>query len=283
MKKYILLLMVVTLAISACGPTQPPEPKVDRVAILENKVATIMADLDNLKRAIEQNSDAMDSVRDEIVQQLRDIAANSAKVSVKFDNFNTQLDAIRERLDDSEYRIADVRKEISTLRVNRVGTEYTRPTGTPERTFDLNDPDSYQSGVDPNANTQVATNETDAYEIPYNDFLRGDYVMAANGFRDYLNTYQEGAKREDARFNLAESLFNQGAFEGALEEYDTFILEYPNSTKAIQARYKKALSFLESNQTPSGVILLRQIINQYPESNEARLASEKLRSLGLNP
>jgi tol-pal system protein YbgF len=181
--------------------------------------------------------------------------------------------------------MSNLRKEVNSLRISRTGTEYTRPTGTTER-YETDTP--YENGTEAGGAGQqgaesMPSNERDAYQMAYNDFLRGEYAMAIEGFRNYLASYPQGNNRENARYYLAEALFNQGDFEGAVEEYDTFILNHPDSPLLVNAKYKKALSFLESNQTPSGVILLRQIINQYPESNESRLASEKLRSLGLNP
>jgi len=286
MKKTILFIALVAITITACAPSKPPEPKVDRVAIVEGQINTLANQLEQLRRAIDDNADSMDEIRDEILQQLREISADSAKIAVKFDNVEGDMSAIRERLDDTEYRINDLRQELNNQRVQRTGTEYTRPTGAPDRfyntTGDQASGDADSSGQLGNANP-LPGNEQEAYDMAYNDYLRGDYAMAINGFRDYLNRYENGTKIVDARFNLAEALFNQGDFESALEEYDTYILNYPNNPRTVNARYKKALSFLESNQTPSGVILLRQIISQYPDSNEARLASDKLRSLGLNP
>lgn len=284
MKKILITSVLIALVVAACGPTKPAEPKVDRVTVLENKTSSIMAEIDQIRRALVANGEAMDELRDTILEQLRDISADSARISVKFDTVESRLDAITERLDDSEFRLSNLRKEVNSLRISRTGTEFTRPSGTAERMdSQFGDPSLDSSSQAEEVRTAMPADDREAYEMAYNDYLRGDYALAASGFRTYLQNFPSAAEAEQARFNLAESLFNLGDFEGALEEYDTFILNHPDSPQAVNARYKKALSFLESNQTPSGVILLRQIINQYPESNESRLAAEKLRSLGLNP
>ena len=101
--------------------------------------------------------------------------------------------------------------------------------------------------------------------------------------RQFLQRFPDAEKADDAQFYVGECLYNLGDYQTAVEAYDAVIQRYSDSQYVVSATYKKALSFLNANQTAQGVILLQQLIINYPDSNEARLARDKLRSLGLNP
>jgi len=59
------------------------------------------------------------------------------------------------------------------------------------------------------------------------------------------------------------------------------IRRYPDGDKVPSAHLKRGFAFLELNQTAQGVVQLNALIEDYPHTDEARLARDRLRALGL--
>jgi TolA-binding protein len=57
---------------------------------------------------------------------------------------------------------------------------------------------------------------------------------------------------------------------------------YPESDKAAAANLKKALAYLEQNQVGQAIVQLRFVASSYPGQDEAKIARDKLNSLGAS-
>ena len=279
----LLVLAFAVMLATGCASSGPKKEEVNRMNILEAQLARILADLNELQTTSRNNTAAVAALRDEIRGQLDTMRSEGTKSLVKVETLEAKVDALVERMDDSELRISNMKKDITSLRIGRTGTAYTRPAGT-SPDYQTSEPvDPTAEGNEEGMEITTPSNESESYQLAYNEFLRGEFSVAVTGFRNYLTNYPEGSQRQEAQFYLAESLYNLKNFESAVEEYDVLIIRYPDSPHLVNATYKKGLSFLESNQTAQGVILLKQLIRRFPESNEARLASNKLKNLGLTP
>jgi tol-pal system protein YbgF len=284
MRKLVTIcaLALLPLLAGACASSGPKAERVDRMTLMEQHMARISAEIAELRQQNRENADDVEELRKLLDGNLEELRTEFARYSVKVDSIDSSLGSIKEKVDDSEMRITNLRKEINELRYTRTYGGYSRPDETV-----------------PGAETQPATDrteettggeagrpglgESDSYQAAYADFVRGEYSLALTGFREFLRAYPGSDRADAAQFYIGECLYNLGEFEAAVEEYDAVILHYATSQFKLTATYKKALSFLNSNQTAQGVILLQQLIRQYPDSNEARLARQRLSSLGLNP
>ncbi len=70
-------------------------------------------------------------------------------------------------------------------------------------------------------------------------------------------------------------------YENAIKEFDKCIERYPQGDKAAAARLKKGFALLELSEKTAGVRELRSLIDQYSSSQEADLARQRLKKLGV--
>ena len=66
-------------------------------------------------------------------------------------------------------------------------------------------------------------------------------------------------------------------------EFDRILKGYPRSDKIPSVLLKKGYAYLEVGQREQGVVQLRNVVREYPQSDEANLARQRLRSLGVDP
>ncbi len=75
--------------------------------------------------------------------------------------------------------------------------------------------------------------------------------------------------------------FSQQKYPEAIGAYDRLLKDHAAGERAASAYLKKGLALLEMNRTADAVIQLQHVVTAYPKSEEARIARERLRALGL--
>lgn len=118
------------------------------------------------------------------------------------------------------------------------------------------------------------------YASAYADFSKGNYPLAIQGFEEYAQKYADTELADNAMYWIGECNFSQGSYKSAVEAFDAMLEKYPQSDKAAAANLKKALAFVQQNQIGQGIEQLRFVTSTYPGTDEARIAADRLQSLG---
>lgn len=119
----------------------------------------------------------------------------------------------------------------------------------------------------------------DAYDLAYQEYTQGRYDSALASFRNFLAQFPDSSLAPNAHFWSAECYVKGRDFTRGIESYEKVIMRYPNSGKASIALYRKALALLELNDKAAAKAALRQVIANYPKSDEFDRARAKLASL----
>jgi tol-pal system protein YbgF len=118
------------------------------------------------------------------------------------------------------------------------------------------------------------------YHMAYGDFSKGNYALAISGFEEYVERYPDTELADNAMYWIGECNFSQGSYKAAIDAFDAMLEKYPKSDKGAAANLKKALAFVQLNQIGQGIEQLRYVTTNYPGTDEARIASDRLASLG---
>jgi TolA-binding protein len=133
----------------------------------------------------------------------------------------------------------------------------------------------------------------ESYQAAYLDFTRGRYELAMSGFRDFLRRYPDSPLADSAQYGIGESYYSiataaaaQGqtdkakqALEQSVQEFRKVIVAYPRGVKVPPALYKEALALAELKQTSLARARLQYLVDNFPQSEEAPLAKERLAAL----
>jgi TolA-binding protein len=145
----------------------------------------------------------------------------------------------------------------------------------------------------PAGRSVAALSAEDSYQAAYLDFSRGRYELAMSGFRDFLRRYPDSPLADSAQYGIGESYYSmataaaaQGqtdkatqALEQSVQEFRKVIVIYPRGAKVPPALYKEALALAELKQTGLARARLQYLVDNFPQSEEAPLAKERLSSL----
>ena len=115
-----------------------------------------------------------------------------------------------------------------------------------------------------------------AYAAAYEEFKNGHYEKARQAFQNFLRQYPATEYSDNAQFWIAESYYFEKNYEKAIVEYDKVVKNYPGGDKVPYALLKQGLAFLNLGDKASARVILQQVIKDYPNTNQARIARATL-------
>src|SRR3990167_1200791 len=124
-----------------------------------------------------------------------------------------------------------------------------------------------------------ALNGQGAYDIALSALRQGDYVESARSFQTFLADYTNAPLAANAWYWLGESYYATQNYPIALRSFDTLLSSFPDSPKAPDAMLKKGYCQIEMGDAGAGRQTLNRVINEFPGSDAARLATSRLRVL----
>lgn len=150
------------------------------------------------------------------------------------------------------------------------------PSGTPVPT-----PNSATAlpGSGNNLSPPAPVDKQELYQSAMESYRAKDFEAAALEFTKYLKLDRQSENAVNAQFYLAQIEFEQSDFEGALEDFTSVGPRLSDPAKAATAQYKKALCLLQVERRDEAIPELKEVVQNYPRSPEARLAAKKLRTL----
>lgn len=121
--------------------------------------------------------------------------------------------------------------------------------------------------------------DRESYERTLTRFKDGDLDGARQGFAEFLVHYPHSDLAPNARFWLGESYYGKKDYTRAIDAYDQVQLNHPSSEKVPAALLKKGYAYLALKDRKRAASALKQVIDLYPRSPEANKAVDKLNQL----
>jgi tol-pal system protein YbgF len=133
----------------------------------------------------------------------------------------------------------------------------------------------------------------DIYQAAYIDFSKGSYMLAIDGFREFLRRYPEHPQANSAQYwigeshvALAQQYANTGqadrvteALQRAVQEFRKVVANYPRGDRTPTALYKEALTLIELKQPALAQARLQYLVDNFPQAEETPNARERLAAL----
>jgi tol-pal system protein YbgF len=229
-------------------------------ACLTSSQATrLQRDLDDVKRQVFQIQQettgakrSMDEVTAALHTRKEDATAGQAGMQATLQSLLDQMQALSEQVRQLNDRVTTLAAESSA------SSRAARPTAG-----------SGGGSSDP------------VFRAAYADYTKGSYDMALSGFTEFLRAHPDHADAQQAQYWIGECLFSQKRYPEAIDAFDKAISRAPAGERAAVAMLKKGFAQLEAGQSSQGVSTLQKLVEKYPRTEEAGLASDRLRQLGL--
>lgn len=120
--------------------------------------------------------------------------------------------------------------------------------------------------------------DTDLYTSAKEDYDNGQYDTARQKFLALIQKFPKSKNADNAQYWIGEIYFHQELYRKAILEYEKVIVDYPDGNKVPAAYLKQGLAFYSINDENNARYLLEKTVSNYPDSDEAKIAGDKLKT-----
>lgn len=270
------LVVCLAAASTAAGCVTPQD-----IEGLNSQLSDIQRQVLQLQKQSPSKAEVAD-LETNVARQMQALLKTEADMQVKLQDLSSQIEQLQAKLEDTNYRIAQLSQQIAATNQELRAFRNTPRPVEPTDPNDPNDPSAPPVQQPPATGGGGGADPKTLYDSAYNDYLKGSYDLALRGFQEYLDNFPNTDLADNAVYWIGESYYRQRRFRQAIEQFDAVLSRYPRSEKIPGALLKKGYSHLELGERSQGVVQLQHVIRQYPTSDEANLARQRLREVGVD-
>ena len=121
--------------------------------------------------------------------------------------------------------------------------------------------------------------DADLYASAKQAFDQGDFEKARLGFNEIITAYPTSQHADNAQFWIGEIYYREKWYEKAILEYQKVIENYPKGNKVPASLLKQGFAFLSLGDKANARLILNELAQKYPDSNEGKIAVQKLKEI----
>jgi len=272
----IAVILVLLVPVVSCSSS-------DDMALLHREITDVQRSVEQLETNVLDKGDlqAMESSMQDLtnknMRSNADLAQRVAELQEQIEALHASLDLTTRRLQQISQELAAAGSQRSTAAILPPVTA--APTG--EGDAGLGGAAVAGAGGAAALSARRASTPDELYRSAYEDYMRGNYDLATDGFGEYLRRWPNTELSDNALYWIGECYDAKEEPTKALEMFSKVLEDYPTSDKAAAAQLKKGLIYLKMGDQGQGVVNLQYVVYEHPGTREADLAREQLRSLGL--
>jgi tol-pal system protein YbgF len=282
------LLKTIAVATALVGATVSP------AAAQSREQRQMMADIRMLQEQTQELAVAIATVTQALQDSMKAVNArlddsnNAARKGfadqkVTIDDMGKDLRAIRERVDDTNVRISNVREELEALRTSI-------PVGAPTAAAAPPSPDAGAPTTAAPPPTAAAAppstaglSPTRMFDTARADYAAGQWSLAVTGFDAFIKTFPRSEMADDAQFYIGETYYAQNKWMDAINAYNAVIQTYPMGNAVPDAYYKRGLAQERLGDLDAARDSWNAVVKNYPDSQAGILAKQSLDRVARRP
>lgn len=221
------------------------------------------AEVRELLALARRTGDSVAAIRAQIAQIKGDLSGELYAIA-------QQLVQVQELTGQSQQRLTELRTQLEA-RGEQIAETPNGAAATPTST-----PSSMAATP---ADSASGPSADQIYQASLQQLRRGSVSTARLGFRELLRRYPQSPRAADALYFIGES-FAAGTPDSAQRYYQQVVDRHAASPRAATALYKLGLLAEQRRDVAGARAFYGRVVQSYPNSDEAALARDRLRSLG---
>ncbi len=213
--------------------------------------------LEQSNKRLEKRTARLDSLIREQIDLSNRLRADLATT---LGGMEDRMGIVESKLEDLSHRFPELSRKMEQVK---------RQISTKKDTTKSSDTSAVMMNIDPKQ----------LYDVAYLDLTKGNYDLAITGFSNYLKYFPETDQAANAQYWLGECYYAKKNYTRAAIEFHKVLEDYSTGTKVPSALYKLGLSLLELKSINQANKYFEELITNYPNTQEAKLAKEKLKKL----
>jgi tol-pal system protein YbgF len=270
---WLPLVVSIAVTVGGCAGTM------DETA--QQEMAQLRRDVDSLNLAVHRGRGESDTSLNQMERRSREQSAENARQTAAM---NSRIESLSAEVNRLSARVDELSQRLDSQSRPSGGSSGPSPRPTPPPTPSPSG--GSKSSTEPGAE--------ESFKAAYSDFTKGNYTLAVAEFREFVRQHPDSPRVDSAQYWIGESYFSIGraaaaagqpersreALERSVQEFRKVFVNYPGGRQVPTALYKEALALVELKQMKVAQARLQYLVDNFPQSEEAPLARERLKSLG---
>jgi tol-pal system protein YbgF len=283
LRSAILVNAACLLILSGCASQNELNSIDTRLSELEIRNAEARQKSDTLKSEL-QNRDAdeqtlrlqMASLRQQLAGVNEEVRSLTGRIEELEHQINLRTQKESESISTSQDQLEELAKSARSNdeRIYRIEQYLNFETSAPAAASG-----STAARTAPTVPVKKEPSEDELYRQAKQAFDQGDSETARNLFQELLKRYPKSERSDNAQFWIGEIYYREKWYEKAILEYQKVIENYPKGNKVPASLLKQGFAFLNLGDKTNSRIILQELIRKYPQTNEAKIAQDKLKDL----
>jgi tol-pal system protein YbgF len=276
MKRWVLynVILVCLLGIWGCATQSDVNTIDNRLSAMEMRDAEQRQGREQLKSDVERRNQAL--------------RKQSAGLRAVLEEMNEELRILSGRLEEMEHSLKQQQRKAEELekkreekldRLAELSDQHSERIIRMEQYLNLESSKKPVAVVPSGTPATKPLSEDEIYRSAKQAFDQGDSEAAKKGFQEFIRRYPKSKNADNAQFWIGEIYYREKWYEKAILEYQNVIEKYPKGNKVPAALLKQGLAFSNIGDKPNAKLILEELNRKYPKSNEAKISTEKLKTL----
>jgi tol-pal system protein YbgF len=249
-------------AVAGCIPTQ--------------RQLRMEQDLEEMKRRLAQTERSVVALRgdrsDKTSEGLETLSRQQADLQAGLDTLRVEFQSVNGRLEDMTKAGTRIRDDLSLVQDDLS----LKVTAMEDRLEKLEAAAAAQP-----VSSQAAAAPAETPESLYEGALEriqkeGDFAKGRERMETFLKRYPEHELAVNAMYWIGESFYGEKKYENAILQFQDVIQKHADHPKVAAALLKQGLAFRALGDDKNARVILQQVIERFPKSEEAKKAKEKL-------
>jgi tol-pal system protein YbgF len=256
----------------------------------------VQTDLEVIRGQVDQIAGRLGSIDKQTQERSATGQRSQVDLVVRLDQIATDVQTIQGRLEEQAHRVSELSKAVddqsfrlnqSTAKIDALEMRLAEqerkgviaPVPTPGAVPGPPPTPGEERVVLPGRTPRSGLSPVEAYNLAYNDFIKGSYDLAIQGFQGFLQQYPNSILVPHAVYWLGESYYQTKQFPQAIEQYDRLISQFPKNEKLAGALLKEGFAHAAVGDKVKARATLKRVVEDFPRASEANLAKEMLAEL----
>src|SRR5260221_2268948 len=278
--KRLLPLAVLCSLLAACVSPSDIQKLQSQISELQDQIAQV-------KKTASSKQD-VESVNQKIVDQTNTLLKSNAQLVVRVQQIDEKMNGVSGQIETQGSRVDRIAQQVTQAQhdIEELRAAATAAAAAPQPVV-TQQPVLGPGPTSPGHMTVAAPssrgeNSVEVYNAAYGDYQRGSFDLAIAGFRDFIQKNPNSDLADNAAYWVGDSLYSQKKYSEAIEAFDVVVNKYAKSDKVPGALLKKAYAYLALGDRARAIVQLQYIVHEHPKAQEASLARQKLKQLGVD-
>ncbi len=138
---------------------------------------------------------------------------------------------------------------------------------------------SNSSGSDNISGNRISQSPDSIYFTAYSDYNKKNYDLAIEGFTQFVKQFPDNVLADNSLYWIGECYYAQKKYSESIKVFSEIINKYKTGDKVPDALLKKGYAFIEMDNIQNGILVLKGLISDFPLSEEAYLAQQKIKGI----